>query len=50
MHQVNENYKLLILQFITINIVRLEYTTDERELIAFKVALYGGEYTYNQFI
>jgi len=30
--------------------VCLEHTADERELIDFKVALYGGEYTYNQSV
>ena len=30
--------------------VRLEYTVDERELIALKVALYGGEDTYKSFV
>jgi len=41
---------LSIFKTKSLNLVRIEYTADERELIAFKVALYGGEYTYNRFI
>ena len=46
------NYLLWLeeLKWVNQNIVHLEYTVDERELITLKVALYVGEYAYKTFI